>query len=64
MGKKGDPQAMGPKIGQWTLSMEPARAEFCFLVQRATVPSKRDIFTLVNTTRAFNIMDKLVKRRI
>jgi hypothetical protein len=32
-------QARGLKIGQLTLSMGPARAEVCFLVQIATIPS-------------------------
>ncbi len=34
----------GPKKGQLTLSMGPARVEICFFVQRATVPSKRVTF--------------------
>jgi hypothetical protein len=48
-------QARGLKIGQLTLSTGPAGAEVCFLVERATIPSKRVIFILVNTTHAFNI---------
>jgi hypothetical protein len=48
-GGKGDGggQARGLKIGQLTLSMGPAGADVCFLVQRATIPSKRVIFTRV-----------------
>jgi hypothetical protein len=46
-------QARGLEIGQLTLSTGPAGAKVRFLVERATIPSKRVIFTLVNTTHAF-----------
>jgi hypothetical protein len=51
--KKGNSggQASGlKKRGSWqlTLRMGPVRAEFHFLIQRATIPSKRVIFTLIN----------------
>jgi hypothetical protein len=36
-------QARGLKVGQLTLSMGPARAQVCFLVQKVTIPSKRVI---------------------
>jgi hypothetical protein len=57
-GEKGDVggQARGLKIGQLTLSNGPARAEVCFLVQRATIPNKRVLFTMVNNIHAFNIV--------
>jgi hypothetical protein len=38
--------AEDPKVGQLTLSMGPARAEVYSYVQRATIPSKRIIYTL------------------
>jgi hypothetical protein len=48
------------KNGQLTLSIGPAGAEVCLLVQKAAVPSKRVIFTLVSTTHALNIIYMLV----
>ncbi len=50
----GGGQARGLKMGQLTLSMGPARAEVCFRKQRATIPSKKIIFTLV--PHALNII--------
>jgi hypothetical protein len=43
-------------VGKLTLGMEPAMVEVRFLVQRATIPSKRVILTFINTTHAINIM--------
>jgi hypothetical protein len=42
--RDGGEQARGLKMGQLTLSMGPARAAVSFLLQRATIPSKRVIF--------------------
>jgi hypothetical protein len=36
----------GPKVGQLTLSIGPASAEVRSYVKRATIPSKRVIYTL------------------
>jgi hypothetical protein len=57
-GEKGTVGArQGAKMGQLTLSIGQARAEFRFLVQRASIPSKRVVFTFVNTTNMhFNII--------
>jgi hypothetical protein len=49
-------KSTGLKMGQLILSMGPAWADVRSLVQRAIIPSKRVIFTLVNTTHAINIM--------
>jgi hypothetical protein len=38
-------QARRQKMGHLILSMEPARAEVCFLMQRATIPSLRLFYT-------------------
>jgi hypothetical protein len=37
----------GPKMGQLTLSMEPVRAKVPSYIQRATIPSKRVLDTLI-----------------
>jgi hypothetical protein len=42
----GGRNARGIKMGQLTLSMGPARAEVCFLIQRAIIQSKRVIFNV------------------
>ncbi len=43
-GKRGNPRNL--KVGQLTLSMGLARAEVRSYVQRATIPSKRLVYTL------------------
>jgi hypothetical protein len=58
-GEKGDGGDQA-KIGQLTLSMGPAKVEIRLLFQRATIPCKRVIFTLVNTIHAFIIIYMLV----
>jgi hypothetical protein len=50
-GKKGKRGAVGSwvrdlKVGQFTLSMGPARAEVGSYIKRATIPSKRLVYTL------------------
>jgi hypothetical protein len=63
-GKEGKMGRWGPGKGvkKWAVDSEhgSARAEVCFLIQRATIPSKRVIFALVNTTHGFNIIYMLV----
>jgi hypothetical protein len=49
-------QASGLKMGQLTLSMGSAGVEVCFFVQRATIPSKRVLFTFTNTTHAITML--------
>jgi hypothetical protein len=51
-------QTRALKIGQLILFMGPARAEVCFLVQRATILSKWIIFILINNTNALCYMPK------
>jgi hypothetical protein len=52
-GKRGQ---WGPGMRQLTPDVGPARADVCFHIQRATIPSKRVIFTLVNTILALSII--------
>ncbi len=53
-------KSTGLKMRQLTLRTGPARADVRVLLQRAIIPSKRVIFTLVNTTHAINIIYMLV----
>jgi hypothetical protein len=50
-GKEGQ---WGLKVGQLTLGMALARAEVCSCVQRATIPSKRVIYTLKHSQSTTN----------